>query len=362
MKRSTGIGLALIVVGIALVAGALSLGVLDPADAKNKPAAAPAAPKRVTPVEAEEVQVGTVVDAVQAVGSLRSNESVVLRPEIAGRISRIHFTEGQVVRQGMPLVDLDDALYRAEVAEAQAKVNLSQRNYDRARELYTKKVSSARDRDEAFAQLEIDQASLELARVRLDKSHIAAPFDGIVGLRQVSVGSYVKEGQDMVNLENIDPIKVDFRLPERFLTDLRKGQKIEIRVGAFPDEVFTGHVYALDPLVDVEGRSVALRATIDNSTGRLRPGLFAHVTLVVEERNNAITVPEQAVVPRGDKRFVFKVMDDKAVSTPVQLGIRRDGRVEITTGLAAGDVVVTAGQQKIRDGSPVSIAPASSSG
>jgi membrane fusion protein, multidrug efflux system len=362
LKTRTKIALALVVTGAALIGGALSLGVLDRADAKNKPAAAAAAPKRVTPVEAEAVQVGTVVDSVQAVGSLRSNESVVLRPEIAGRISRIHFTEGQTVRQGMPLIDLDDALYRAEVAEAEAKVNLSQRNYDRARELYTKKVSSARDRDEALAQLEIDQASLELAKVRLDKSHITAPFDGIVGLRQVSVGSYVKEGQDMVNIENIDPIKVDFRLPERFLTNLRKGQKIEIRVGAFPDDVFSGHVYALDPLVDADGRSVALRASIDNSSRRLRPGLFAHVTLMVEAHDNAITVPEQAVVPRGDQRFVFKVVDDKAVSTPVELGIRRDGRVEVTSGLVAGDVVVTAGQQKIRDGSPVSIAAPDSSG
>jgi len=318
-------------------------------------AAAQQTPRPVVPVEAVGVEVGTITDEVSAIGTLRSNESVIIRPEIAGRIAGIHFSEGEPTRIGALLFALDDAIYQAELTEAEASLLLAQRNYERAAELYTKGAGTARGRDEAEAVLQTDRARVVLAKARLEKTRISAPFDGILGLRQVSIGDYVTPGQDLVNLENIDPIKVEFRVPERFLSGLARGQGLRVTVDAFPGRAFEGEVYALDPRVDTAGRSVAIRARVPNSDRVLRPGLFARVNLAIESRKNALIVPEQAIVPRGDERFVFKVVDGKAVMTKVILGQRRTGRVEIVDGLEPGDVVVTAGQIKIRDGAPVKV-------
>jgi membrane fusion protein (multidrug efflux system) len=318
-------------------------------------AAAQQPSRPAVPVEAARVEVGTITDEVLAVGSLRSNESVIIRPEIAGRITGINFSEGEPTRSGALLFALDDAIYQADLNEAEASLLLGQRNYERATELYKKGAGTARNLDEAEAALQTDRARVALARARLEKTRISAPFDGILGLRHVSIGDYVIPGQDLVNLENIDPIKVDFRVPERFLSGLAKGQELRVKVDAFPGRAFEGEVYALDPRVDSAGRSVAVRARVPNSDRVLRPGLFARVNLAIESRKNALIVPEQAIVPRGDERFVFKVVDGKAVMTKVILGQRRGGRVEIVEGLEAGDVVVTAGQIKIRDGAPVKV-------
>ena len=175
----------------------------------------------------------------------------------------------------------------------------------------------------------------------------------MVGLRKVSVGDFVNVGQDMVNLEQIDPLKADFRVAEVYLGAVKPGQRIELGVDAFPGEQFAGEVYAIDPLIDESGRSIVLRARLPNVDGRLRPGLFVRVMLVLNEREGAIKVPEQALMPQGQDQFVFRVVDGKAALTKVTAGIRRDGMVEIVEGLGPDDEVVTAGQLKIRDGAPV---------
>lgn len=308
---------------------------------------------QAVPVETAVAQVATVSDEVTAVGTLLSNESVVIRPEIAGRIAEIHFAEGARVASGAPLVQLDASTYRAELTQARANLEYSRKNFERADELYMRHTGTERARDEALARHEVDKAAVALAQAHLDKMRIDAPFGGIVGLRKVSVGDYVEAGDDIVNLEDIDPLKVDFRVPERYLRTLEAGQKVRVEVDAVPGKGFNGIVYAIDPHVDPEGRSVALRARLPNEDGVLRPGLFARVKLVVGERSGALVIAEQAVVPRGDDRFVFKVVDGKAILTKVEVGQRRYGRAEIVTGLAEGDVVVTAGQLKIRDGTPV---------
>jgi membrane fusion protein (multidrug efflux system) len=196
---------------------------------------------------------------------------------------------------------------------------------------------------------------VDLARVQLDKTRIVAPFSGIVGLRHVSVGEYITSGQALVNLEAIDPVKADFRVPERFLPAIRVGQTIRIKVDAYPDDTFEGKVYAIDPRLDVAGRSLLVRALVPNKDQRLRPGLFARVTVLLQLKEDALSVPEQAIVPQGDAQYVFKIVNGKATLTKVVIGTRREGRVEIVDGLSAGDEVVTAGQLKIRDGSAVSI-------
>jgi membrane fusion protein (multidrug efflux system) len=316
-----------------------------------------ARPNVEVPVEAVPVSVGPIQRRLTAVGSLRSNESVIVRPEIAGRIAEFKFQEGQRVKQGQPLVVLDDSVWRAELEQAQAALELANSNYERAVDLLKRKAGTTKARDETLAELRADQAALELAKARLDKTVLKAPFDGVIGLRKVSVGEFVDAGADIVNLEQIDPLKVDFRVAEVYVASVKPGQELDLGVDAFPGEKFTGKVYAIDPLIDENGRSILLRASLPNPDGRLRPGLFARISLVLNERDNAIQVPEQALVPQGQEQFVFKVVDGKAAFTKVKVGIRRNGMAEITDGLAPGDVVVTAGQLKIRDGVPVKVVP-----
>lgn len=316
--------------------------------------AQPKAPPQV-PVEAARVEVGPLSERVTAIGSLASNEAIIVRPEVAGRVVEIGFEEGQPVKKGAVLVKLDDSLNQADVDDAQARLELAKRNFARTEELFAGKIATERSRDEARSTLGIGTATVELAKVKLAKMRLVAPFDGIAGLRKVSVGDYVSVGQDLFNLEDITPIKVDFRVPEKFLPALRTGQAIEISVDAYGGRKFQGEVYAIDPRIDQAGRSVVIRARVPNQDELLRPGLFARVTVILELKSSALTVPEQAVYPRGDSQFVFKVVEGKAKEIKVTIGTRRDGRVEIVDGLVLEDMVVTAGHQKIRDGAAVKV-------
>ena len=240
-----------------------------------------------------------------------------------------------------------------ELDQAEADLSLAKSNYDRAIDIYRKGSGSARTRDESLAALQADTARVALARAKLGKTRLYAPFSGLLGLRQVSVGDYVTPGQAIVNLEDVDPVKVDFRVPETFLAKLRTGQTIRVQVDAFAGEVFEGKVYALNPRIDAQGRSVALRARIPNSEGKLRPGLFARVLLVTQQRDDALLIPEQAIFARGAESYVYVVREGKAVLTRIALGLRQGARVEVIEGLNAGDQVVSAGHLKLRDGAPV---------
>jgi membrane fusion protein (multidrug efflux system) len=244
---------------------------------------------------------------------------------------------------------------RAELDQALAALALARANFQRADSLLKRGVGTPQAVDQARATLLTDEAAVELARARLDKMEIAAPFAGVLGLRKVSVGDYLGPGTDIVNLEVIDRLKVDFRVPELLLTSVRPAQTIAIQVDAVPGRTFAGQVFAVDPLIDAAGRSILLRATIDNPEGVLRPGLFVRVTLTVESRANAIFVPEASLVSVGAEQFVFRVVDGKAALTKIRIGARLAGEVEVLEGLTPTDVVVTAGILKIRDGMPVGV-------
>ncbi len=315
------------------------------------PAAAPAGGGM--PVEAERLGPAPFSHTAVAIGTLRSSESVVLSPEIAGRIVEIAFREGQRVKAGDLMFRLDDAILRAERNQARAKLTLAQRNYERAIELHRKKLASARERDEAAASLEVAKAALELAEARLARATLRAPFDGIAGLRKVSPGDYVTAGTPLVNLEAVDTLKVDFRVSEKALPSLAVGQRLTLNVDAWPGEDFDATVYAIDPAVEITNRSIGLRAELPNPDDKLRPGLFAKVTLILDTIGDAILIPEQAVMPRGEQRFVYVIEDGKAAIRPVTLGTRRDGRVHVLSGLTGGETLITAGWQKIGPGSPV---------
>jgi membrane fusion protein (multidrug efflux system) len=361
MAGRRGVVLALAVLGLALLATYAYYANRTPLPAAGG-AAVPAAKGPggppgggAVPVEVARVTVAAIQDDVDAVGTLRSNESVVVRPEISGRIERLGFAEGTTVPKGQVIVALDDAVPAAELAQARANLALAESTYNRTQELEREKFVSATAKDQALNSLRVAQANVQLAEARLARTKIVAPFAGIIGIRQVSVGDYVKEGQDLVTLEDVSSLKVDFRLPEQLLAVLKPGQTVEIASDALPGRKYTAVLDAIDPLVDQNGRAVLLRARLRNTDGQLRPGMFVRTRLIYAERPNALIVPEETLVPVGIDQIVFRVADGKAQRVRVRTGIRRAGMVEIVDGLAPGDVVVTAGQIRLRDGVAVAV-------
>jgi membrane fusion protein, multidrug efflux system len=400
---------AIAVVGIALASGAawwyqnkpqapteVAGGAAKPGGAA--PASAAVAPQRPAGVEVAKVEQASLQDDAQSVGSLRSRQSVMMRPEVAGRVKALPFADGARVREGQLLVQLDDTLQRAEVSQAQAQVSIAQSNYKRNQELVEQNFVAKRVLDESSASLQVAQAQAALANARLLRMAILAPFDGTVGLRVVNLGDYVKDGADLINLEDTSTMVVDFRLPERYERKLKPQQIVELALDAYP-------------LLDANGRSVGIRAMLPNTAGEavvamakpasagspdaktvatpvkpkgkapagadgaklgpLRPGMFARVTTIFGVNDSALIVPEEAIVPQGGKQFVIKVVAPAAVPAAtglpadtewvslrqeVKLGVRRQGKVEIQEGLSEGQTIVIAGQQRLqRDGTPLRI-------
>jgi membrane fusion protein (multidrug efflux system) len=285
----------------------------------------------------------------------------VLRPEVSGRITQLNFRDGARVRKGQVLVQLDDQLPLAQVQQSQAEMSIAQANHKRNQELVAQNFVSQRSLDESSANLQVAQAKLALSQATAQRLKIIAPFDGIAGIRSVNVGDYLKDGADVVNIEDIDAVFVDFRLPERFQSKVRRGQQASVELDALPGRKFVSYIQAVDPLIDANGRSVGVRGCIDNRSAQLRPGMFARVTTVFGERDNALVIPEEAIVPQGSRQFVLKVVDGPdgtkiSQRVEVKVGIRRPGRVEVTSGLSEGDRIITAGQQRVqKDGTAVRI-------
>ena len=325
-----------------------------------------AAPARPPSVESAKVEVMKLTDDTQAVGSLKSRQGVTLRPEVSGRITQLNFKDGERVKKGQLLVQFDDQLQLAQVKQSQAELSIAQANHKRNQELVAQNFISKRSVDESAANLEVAQAKLSLSQATASRLKIIAPFDGMTGIRTVNVGDYLKDGGDIVNIEDIAAVFVDFRLPERFQSKVKKGQMAQVDMDALPGRKFTAVIQAIDPLLDTNGRSVGVRACIDNRQNQLRPGMFARVNTVFSEREKAIVIPEEAIVPQAGKQFVIKLLDgadkgtEKETKTTqrveVKVGIRRPGKVEILEGLAEGDEVVTAGQQRVqKDGTSVKV-------
>ena len=350
----------------ALVTAALTAGCgsKNDATAGQKPdatkpapqqAATPAAKPQGLPVRAEPVKVAKVSDDVSAVGSLMAEESVIIRPEIDGRIVGLHFQEGQAASAGTRLVTIDSTEYEAQAAAVRADLKTEEQRLVRTKELHQQNFISKDALDVQVGAVDRLKARLAEAESRVAKTVIRAPFSGIVGLRQISPGAYVKAGTDIVRIENVSSIKVDFRIPENYLSKIRPNQEILVRLDAYPGEEFRGRVYAVEPVVEERTRTIAMRARIPNKGFKLKPGMFVRVAVTMENRPNAIVIPEQAIWPQGKDSFVFRVVDGKAALTKVEIGNRQPGSVEILKGLGANDMVVTDGQIKLRDGAPVAV-------
>src|SRR5690606_19248555 len=307
-------------------------------------------------VEAARAELVSLAETIAAVGTLRAAESVVLKPEVAGRIEAIHFEGGARVRKGDLLVALDASIAAAEVRQTRAELALARANHQRSVDLARQKFLSERARDEAAANLRVLEAKLELAQARLSKTSIRAPFAGVLGLRNVSPGDYVREGDDLVTLEDVSQMKVDLRLPERYLGQLRSGQRLDVEFDAYPGRTFPATLEAIDVQVDADGRSVVARGRMPNPEGLLRSGMFAKIALTLAQREHAVMVPEEAVFAVGEEQYVFRVEQGRAERVRVRTGLRRDGRVEIVEGVRSGEQVVTAGQLKLRpDGGEVRV-------
>jgi membrane fusion protein, multidrug efflux system len=314
-------------------------------------------------VEIGKAAVMTLDDDAQAVGTMQARQGVMIRPEVSGRVSRLGFKDGQTVRRGQVLLQLDDTLQQAQWRQAQAQAAIARTNWQRQRDLVAQNFVSQSAVDQAAAALEVAEAQVALNRAQVSRMRVLAPFDGVAGIGNLDVGDYVREGADVVALDDVSRMTVDFRLPERYVSRVKAGQPVSIQVDALPGKSFVGHVQALDSQLDTNGRSLLVRASIDNSQRALITGMFARTRIVFASRANAVVVPEEALVPQGGKQWLVKVVDgptggakvSQKIEVPV--GIRVAGKVEVLQGLAAGDTVVTAGHARLlaRDGVPVRV-------
>lgn len=324
-------------------------------------ASAPAAAEPVPSVEVARVAAMRLNDETVTVGSVRSRQGVMLRPETSGRIDKLGFTDGARVRRGQLLVQLDDTLQRAQLAQAKAQASIARTNLQRNRDLAAQNFVSQSAVDQSAAALEVAQAQVALADAQLLRMRVVSPFDGVAGIRLVNVGDYVKDGADLVSIDDVAAMYVDFRLPESVLTRLKVGQGVDVTLDGLPGRSFKGRVDAFDSQLEANGRSLLVRASIANTEGLLRPGMFARARIVFSSRDDAVVVPEEALVPQGGRQFVVKVVEGPEGPTTrrleARLGLRVPGKVEITQGLQPGDVVVTAGQSRVMraDGLPVRI-------
>lgn len=305
-------------------------------------------------VVTQQVKMQAMVDEIQALGTAGANESIDIRPRISSLIEGIEFTEGQFVNKGDRLVQLEDNEIVAGLALAEASLSESRSLYDRSVSLADTQAISASNLDGLLAQVRVNEAQVEAARARLANSVIRAPFDGRVGLRRVSPGSFVSNSTVITTLDDVSKIKLDFSVPETFLTVLSEGMAIVAHSLVYPDQVFNGTVTSIDTRLDPVSRAVRVRAIIPNEDGLLKPGMFMSVDLQ-RDRGDVLIAPEQAIVPEGNAQFVFVVADGVAQKRTVQLGRRIPGFVVIADGLAEGEAVITEGTHKVRDGTKVEV-------
>jgi membrane fusion protein, multidrug efflux system len=254
-------------------------------------------------VEIGKVEVLRIEDDAQAVGSVRAVQTVTMRPEVSGRIVKLGFSDGQRVRRGQVLAQLDDTLQRAQLQQANAQAAIARTNLQRSRELQSQNFVSQSAVDQNAAALEVADAQVALAQAQLARLVVRAPFDGVAGIRTVSLGDYVKDGADIVNLEDRSRMWVDFRLPERYIGPVKPGLPVQITLDAMPGRTLSAKIEALDAQVDANGRSLLVRAKVEQPGPELKSGMFARARVVFAVRERALMVPEEALVPQGGKQF-----------------------------------------------------------
>ena len=322
-----------------------------------------------TAVDAKSVRLDNIIVNMEIVGNLRASDAIDVTSEVNGIVTEIKFTEGQAIKKGNILFLLDASIEKAEISIQKADVNrwtaLLERRQRLARSAEklseTKNIARTRldqlltDETEALAQLQIAKASLQIAERRFNKKIVRAPFNGIVGLKLKSIGEYLEPGEVITSLDSIDPIELDFEVPESAISALKIGAEINAFTRAWGNEVFSGIVKSINTRVNLESRSITVRAKINNTNLKLKPGMFMIVKLPVVTHKNAIIIPEEAVLTDGTLRTVYVIKDGITNSKAVKLGQRLPGEVEVLEGISSDAIVITGGIQKVRDGSKVTI-------
>lgn len=305
------------------------------------------------PVEVAIARADTVVDAILATGQIEAIQSIELRPEIEGRIAQILVREGAYVAKGAALFKVDDAELRAQVARAEADRDLARQSLDRTRALLVQKASSQSELERADATARSNEAQLALLQVRLARTTVRAPFAGVAGQRFVSLGDYVTTDTRLVTLQTVSPQRASFQVPERYADQLKMGQHVTFRVAAIPGQEFTGRVDFIDPVVQLPGRTITVKAVTPNPKRTLQSGMFIEARLATAVRPKAVVIPEDAIVALQGSSFVWVVNQGKATRRQVDLGVRTPGFVEARSGVAAAEQVVVGGQERLGEGAPV---------
>lgn len=304
-------------------------------------------------VGAAEVVLQPWQETIQAVGSLSASQGIVIKPETSGRITAIYFQSGASVKAGDPLLQLNPAILQAKLDAAKAQTDLSAADYARASTLYKQKVFAKADMDKALASYRANQAQQAQAQAALDQTLIRAPFSGRIGLRLVEQGDYIDPSKPIANLDAIDPLRVDFKIPGTDASKVAVGTKVIIHSDAYPNQTFLATVYAVDSQIDADTRSLGVRASLSNSKQQLLPGAFVNVSLQVAQPQSLATVPETAVNNDETGSYVYRIIDHRAVKTPVTVAFQRDGKIALSTGLKEGEQIISVGGFKVLDKAPV---------
>ena len=336
-----------------VIAGAITLLILFRPVNKDAVVGPPAS-KKVIPVEAKIVRTSQASNIIRISGYVMSNEEVNLQSQIAGVVTEVNFTEGAHIKKGDLLIKIDDAQYQAQLEKDQVTKNLDQLTVDRTKKLLDINGVSQQDYDIALNNLNSVIADMKLIEVSIGYCNIRAPFDGVVGLKNISQGSYITTNTVIADIEEISPVKIDFYVPERYAGLLQKDDSLSFMVSGY-DEIFMGSIYAVDPKIDQSTGSLHVRALSPNNNGRLLPGQFANITIALSHVDSAIMVPTEAVIPKviGQNIYVYK--GGSVASVPILLGVRTDSTVEVTKGLHAGDTIIVRGTLVIYPGSKVTL-------
>ncbi|MCU7499258.1 MAG: efflux RND transporter periplasmic adaptor subunit [Bacteroidota bacterium] len=305
-------------------------------------------------VEGFVVTPGKLSDRIVSTGTVLANEEVQLKSEVSGKITRILFKEGSYVKKGSLLVKINDADLQAQLKKTNYKYELAKAREYRQKMMLKREAISQEDYDAALNELQTQEADIQLIKAQIDKTEIRAPFNGVVGLKSVSEGSYITPSDRIATLQSINPVKIDFSIPEKYYSTVKTGTQINFRIQG-SDKVFSGKIYAVEPKIDPNSRALLIRAISRNEKSEIYPGAFANIEIVLREMNDALMIPTQSLVPDFKGQKVFVVKNGRALSVPVNTGIRQESTIQITGGISQGDTLITTGLLQLRPNMPVRI-------
>ncbi len=309
---------------------------------------------RVVSVKMTPVLLAEFIESVEALGTARANEQVVITSKYSDLVDEVYFDDGQFVKKGAPLIRLNNQEELAKVNELTANLSESQAHLKRLSELLASRATSASLVEQQAAQTKAIEAQLASAKARLSDLTIRAPFSGVLGFRQVSKGAYVDAGKTITSLDDSSLIKVDFHLPERLLTHINVGQQISAKNTAYKSKEFIGKITAIDSRIDSNTRTIKVRASINNENQKLHPGMLLNISVLLQVEN-ILQLPESSIIPIEGSHYVFTEKEGKAFRKAIEIGRRQPGVVEVISGLKEGEQVVVEGALKLRDGATVSI-------